>query len=752
MRKVCLFALVYCFATFAVQAQQWDVTVPPTPSPAGNLYAQNTINMMPGFQATTPGFEAKIKLPEATAGRWSSPLLWTPYPRGGAGTPITGMVGIHTHVLPSGKVLSWEGHPDQATGGSGTAMAQTHAYEWNPDPNARMSTLTYPNVYVHYDISYSNIFCSGHSFLANGNLFVAGGHYSGGVVDRGNSVPPSNILGVNRPGNADYIPPSSPYPNFSSPNVNGAIGLRDGNIFHFAGNAPGGRSPWQAGIAPMRYRRWYPTNTTLNNGEVLVVAGQMYGGPIGLVFYPGVQANNPEVYNPLTNSWRELTNATRQLPLYPWMFGTPDGRVFNAGPNVRTGFLNPTAAAIGPTAAGTWTDGPPHLLRPTNLPTAYDYSERIAGTAVMYQPGKILIAGGRNSAAGTITKSTELINLNDAAPAWQAGAGMNFARHHVNSTVLADGTVLVTGGNQRDSENDADAVLPAELWTPPASGSGPGTWAVMNAMDKPRLYHSTAVLLPDATVLSAGGGQGGDFKIHADYEIFTPPYLCQPGTSRPVIGYGPRAIAYGQPFAIFTPDATTITRATWVRLSSVTHSFNMNQRFMDLPVTYDSYKPGQLTITGPPDANASPPGHYMLFLISGAGVPSVAQIVSVGNDACPAELSLTTFASYSDCEQTTNFTISNPVNCQADYRWLVNGTYLPAYDGQPSLNWTTTSTSPTVQVQVEATRSCAGTPAPPGSSVIAYLGFTSYFPNCGAGCSGCGDPRPASAVQPTAGK
>ena len=239
-----------------------------------------------------------------------------------------------------------------------------------------------------------------------------------------------------------------------------------------------------------------------------------------------------------------------------------------------------------------------------------------------------------------------------------------------------------------------------------------------------------------------------------------PRLLRVSNTGRVGLGYGVGEslrstlnVGYGQPFTVAAKaNGGTLARVTLVRLSSVTHSFNMNQRFLDLNVAYDGSQPGQLTITGPPDANVSPPGHYMLFLISGAGVPSVAQIVSVGNDACPAELSLTTVASYSDCEQTTLFTVSNPVNCQADYRWLVNGTYLPVYDGQPSLNWTTTSTSPTVQVQVEATRSCAGTPGPSGSSVNAYLGFTSYFPNCGGGCSGCGDPRPASAVQPTAGK
>ena len=155
-----------------------------------SIYAQQQIELVAPFEATTNGFEANTRLPEATAGRWSKPLLWTPYqrylnstpPPGISKTVETGMIGIHTHVLPNGKVLSWEGHNDDYHINTGTGAVLSHAYEWNPDPNATHGTLVYPHVYDHFDTSYSNIFCSGHAFLANGNLLVAGGHYSGGAV------------------------------------------------------------------------------------------------------------------------------------------------------------------------------------------------------------------------------------------------------------------------------------------------------------------------------------------------------------------------------------------------------------------------------------------------------------------------------------------------------------------------------------------------------------------------------------------
>ena len=71
--------------------------------------------------------------------------------------------------------------------------------------------------------------------------------------------------------------------------------------------------------------------------------------------------------------------------------------------------------------------------------------------------------------------------------------------------------------------------------------------------------------------------------------------------------------------------------------------------------------------------------------------------------------------------------MSSPVNAQTNYRWTVNGTYVPASDGSATLTWATDSDDPTAAVQVEATRACAG------STVSATRTVTSYFPNCGGG-------------------
>ncbi|MCI0627869.1 MAG: galactose oxidase early set domain-containing protein [Acidobacteria bacterium] len=147
-----------------------------------------------------------------------------------------------------------------------------------------------------------------------------------------------------------------------------------------------------------------------------------------------------------------------------------------------------------------------------------------------------------------------------------------------------------------------------------------------------RLYHSTSLLLPDGRVLTAGGGRpaaAGEDPLteHQDAQIFSPPYLFK-GT-RPVITFAPTAVSYdGQPFFVQTPDALNITAANWIRLSSVTHGFNMNQRISRLRFSVTA---GGLNVVAPTDNKLCPPGHYLLFILNGNGVPSIGHILRIGN-------------------------------------------------------------------------------------------------------------------------
>ena len=137
----------------------------------------------------------------------------------------------------------------------------------------------------------------------------------------------------------------------------------------------------------------------------------------------------------------------------------------------------------------------------------------------MYDEAKILMAGGGNPPTAT----AEVIDLAAATPTWKATGSMAFARRHTTAVVLADGKVLVVNGSSSPGNDAAKAVLAAELWNP-----GTGKWSTLASMTIKRLYHSTAMLLPDARVLVAGGGRpsathgGAD---NANAEIFYRP-IC----------------------------------------------------------------------------------------------------------------------------------------------------------------------------------------------------------------------------------
>jgi hypothetical protein len=198
---------------------------------------------------------------------------------------------------------------------------------------------------------------------------------------------------------------------------------------------------------------------------------------------------------------------------------------------------------------------------------------------------------------------------------------MTFPRAYHVETILPDGTVLVTGGGRTVGAYDiANAVYQAELWSPATE-----TFATLASMNAPRLYHGTALLLPDARVLVAGGGRspGPDPRDQENAEIFAPPYLFR--GPRPTISAVPTRLTRGQNFAVTTPDAARISKVTLVAAGAMTHGFNMSQRFLPLSFTVAG---NTLTVAAPANANLAPPGVYLLFVIDSDGVPSVGSFVT----------------------------------------------------------------------------------------------------------------------------
>jgi hypothetical protein len=415
----------------------------------------------------------------------------------------------------------------------------------------------------------SNIFCAGTSLLPDGRLFVAGGLEVGGT-EKG--IPDLNIFDATLFDKTTAATPQA----FSS---GGWVRLKD-----------------------MPEARYYPSTLTLGNGEVFISGG----------------TKADESFNTTSDLWKpsgevvRLNGAARASKrFYPMLFQASDGSIFEVGP--RQGIFQ-----FGTEGNGSARE----VLDRDNLFRDY-------GSAVMYRPGKIIVIGGdgaEDNSSGP-SSTAKIINISNPDEVTIADTGsMAIPRRQHNAVILANGQVLIVGGSSGAGfNNGAKGVLSSEVWDPIS-----GKFKTLASMSIKRMYHSIALLLPDARVLAAGGGRGTpDAPDEANGEVFSPPYLFNnDGTpaTRPVISSAPATVSYGTAFTINT-DTPNLARATLVRLSSVTHSTNFDQRFIELPIL--ARDGNNLTVSVNSDRFVTQPGYYMLFVLNAQGVPSVSKILQL---------------------------------------------------------------------------------------------------------------------------
>jgi hypothetical protein len=415
----------------------------------------------------------------------------------------------------------------------------------------------------------------------------------------------------------------TPVPNTSNLDLfcSGNVTLADGRVLIVGGNSSRTHSidathifdPVTNGwtrVANLKIARWYTAATELGDGRVLALSGSITASS---------WADTPEIYDPATDTWTLMSGInTSQVheDEYPFSYLAPNGKVFTIAPSVgKSFFLDPAVPTWGPA-------GGPALFN---------------GSAAMYLPGKVLYTGGGHPLGSAIpaTTSAATIDLTSATPTWQPTSPMNQARYTHMLTVLPDGNVLAVGGSNVMNDVPGTGVMPAEEWNPQT-----GAWTALAPMDVPRMYHSTAVLVPDGRVLVGGSGHDTGITAPGTYngQFYSPPYLFK--GPRPSIGSMPGSVQWGATMSVGTPDAASIASVSLVSLGADTHQSDMNQHFVPLPFTAGS---GSLTVSIPSSPNVAPPGYYMVFIVNSNGVPSTAAMLHVGApvDTTPPAVAMT---------------------------------------------------------------------------------------------------------------
>jgi hypothetical protein len=402
----------------------------------------------------------------------------------------------------------------------------------------------------------------------------------------------------------------------------------------------------------MAHGRWYPSQVLMPNGEMLIMSGFDENG---------VSNKDVEIFRPDPNldgsggtvrkiGRRGGANEPPDGGLYPHLFWMPSGRIFVAGPEKTDNwFLHSPVGQSWTSLVGHWDS----VAQP---------STRVWGTGVLVPQTaagsrKVELIGGSDpqrdamgKAVNATPKSSTETYTETGPNAWTAGAAMNVARSHLNTVQLPDLSMVSIGGGLGSKQGDQYAVSATgaerrvDLYSPATN-----SWHLGAAQVEARAYHSTALLLPDATVVSAGDDfngaptaanpTGAGTGVDSDTaEVYEPPYLFNADGShaaRPTISSAPDFVAWGQRFDVGTPNAD-VSKAVLVAPGATTHANDMSQRVVPLAFAKE---PGGVKLTAPPAPNNSAdvalPGYYMLFLLNDRGVPSVARWMSLSWNPVP---------------------------------------------------------------------------------------------------------------------
>jgi len=372
---------------------------------------------------------------------------------------------------------------------------------------------------------------------------------------------------------------------------------------------------WHRTANTMVHNKWYPTVVSLGGKKMLIASGNTSNGDM-------------EVFDETTETFSTLTGDDKVFPnLYPGLHLLPNNTIFysrtgfgtaGAGPGgvayddptvspdnlggKRPAYFTPNAIPNATPTGGTWTK-----ITPSPIKRVKGMSVTLLKSTSPYV--RIIVLGGTDA----LTNNTyEIFDASTVSPTSSFDSSEPFPdaqnRTLPSGVLLPTGNLFVCGGISTTNSPCAEFDIQSNTWSARAN------------LGSVRQYHSAALLLPSGKVMMAGWHNP---KI----EIYSPPYLFH--GPRPTITSAPTLVHHGANFTIETPDAADIAKVVFVRPMSVTHQTDSEQRVIELlPLIHNSST--QLGLTAPDGGHPhpmAPRGHYMMFAINNAGVPSVAEWV-----------------------------------------------------------------------------------------------------------------------------
>jgi hypothetical protein len=223
--------------------------------------------------------------------------------------------------------------------------------------------------------------------------------------------------------------------------------------------------------------------------------------------------------------------------------------------------------------------------------------------------------------------TVEMIDFEAENPSWQLQQPLVQPASQNNAVVLPTGKVVIVGGSMggRDTEINSFTL---QLFDPED-----GSVRRLVETKVPRHDHSTVALLADGSVLILGGN-ATDLALAVNpqatqagvpnAQIYKPPYFF--GGERPAIEEAPDKLQYGKSFLVSISDdgAQEVGAVVLQRTGPVTHNWDWGNRHVKLWFEQDEER---LKVSSPAAPGLAVPGYYLLFVVSKDGVPSHAQVV-----------------------------------------------------------------------------------------------------------------------------